>query len=465
MQSLVSTVPATEETKRQAIAAVISMVPALVVEANTAERTMFPRPTGEMTPGYYVTVNGTEGGQAVQHHALVADGGQVVEHWVQDLGVNARYVSSSGAQPGKASETVTPTPPALENRGEATDAASEVASKYAGDDRTMYSGLVALGTSRSGRHYVLNDTSRGGGIETRDARGFPIGTLGSWFSKEVTDDNDVWGEESDPDVQRSAIDAHYGAQMTYDTYRDILGINSYDLKGGRLMSKVHFGRKVANAFWNGREMRYGDGDGEQVTALTTLDIAGHEITHGLIGNTAKLVYRGEAGALNEGFADIGGFLVEWYAAQKNPNVQWDWKLGEDAWTPGVEGDALRYMDDPGRDGRSLAHYSQYREGVDVHLSSGIVNHAFYQAAATGPDKRENSVSRVRVAEGLGVEKTARIFFRALIHYLRPKSTFRDAREATIRAARELYGADSVEERTIAEAWSVVGVESVNKPMA
>ena len=120
-------------------------------------------------------------------------------------------------------------------------------------------------------------------------------------------------------------------------------------------------------------------------------------------------------------------------------------------------DALRYMADPASDGKSVAHFSKYKKGMDVHYSSGILNNAFYQLAAPNDGKLPNSHSKVVVQDGIGVEKSAKIFFRALMHYMKPNTTFAQAREATIKAANDLHGEDSVETKKVMEAWMAVGV--------
>jgi len=330
------------------------------------------------------------------------------------------------------------------------------------DDLTMYSGYVALDTKRAAAGHVLRDEGRGLHVETRDAKNGD-----GRITVDFVDLNDVWGEGGDPAANKAAVDAHYGAQMTYDTMWSILGIDSIDLRGHALNSRVHIRRNYANAYWDGKTMNYGDGDGKRVGSLTTLDIAGHEIAHGLTHNTSGLIYRGESGGLNEAMSDVAGTLVEWYASRKNSAVKWNWTVGEKAWTPnnGDPNDGLRYMDEPTRDKCSVDHYSKYPQQTEVHGSSGIANNAFYQLAETdNSNKKANSVSGKRVTGGIGIEKAAKIFFRALIHYMTPRTTFSDARKATIQAATDLHGARSVEVRTVKEAWSVVGVEDNNTLM-
>ena len=321
------------------------------------------------------------------------------------------------------------------------------------DDNSIYSGDVNLKTRST---YTLHDESRGKGIHTLDAKNRnPVRN-----PVDFEDDDDVWGEWTDPEANRAGVDAHYAAQMTYDMYKKLLGRDSIDGAGEALTSHVHVGRSFVNAFWNGT-MNYGDGDDRQAGDMVTLDIGGHEIGHGLTERTAGLIYALESGGLNEAYSDIGGFLVEWLAAQDNPNVKWDWTMGEDTWTPfnGDDEDGLRYMNDPTRDNYSVDHFSKYPRQTEVHGSSGIANNAFYQLAEPKNEgKIPNSVSGIVVEDGIGIEKAAKIFYRALFHYMTPNTTFYMARAAAIQAAKDLYGPTSTEVRKTREAWTAVGVD-------
>jgi Zn-dependent metalloprotease len=322
-----------------------------------------------------------------------------------------------------------------------------------GDDTSIYSGKVDLATKQNADGtFSLDDSGRGKGVVTLDAQNKSRPNNPVAFK----DNNNVWGEAGDDPRTKAAVDAHYGAQMTYDFYKDILGRDSIDGKGEKLQSNVHISNNYVNAFWDGKTMNYGDGDGKTAGPLTTLDIAGHEITHGLTERTAGLIYNGESGGLNEAFSDIMGTGVEWYASQKNSAVKFDWAVGEDAWTPnnGDPTDALRYMNDPTKDKYSIDHYSNYPKQTEVHGSSGIANNAFYLLSEGG----KNRTSGVEVQDGIGIEKSLKIYGRALQNYMTPRTTFAEAREATIKAATDLFGADSVEVAKVKESWSAVGVE-------
>src|SRR5512140_3543497 len=200
-------------------------------------------------------------------------------------------------------------------------------------------------------------------------------------------------------------------------------------------------------------MNHGDGDGQDASALTALDVAGHEISHGLTERTAGLIYRGESGGLNEAISDIMGKGVEWLASQQNPNVKFTWGVGERVWTPGKEGDALRYMADPTKDNYSVDNYKNYPKQTEAHGSSGIANNAFVLLAQGGT----NRTSGIEVKDGIGMESALKVFGRALTTYMTPSTTFAQARQATIQAATDMFGADSAEVAKVKEAWTAVGV--------
>ncbi|QSQ27700.1 M4 family metallopeptidase [Pyxidicoccus parkwayensis] len=319
------------------------------------------------------------------------------------------------------------------------------------DDTSMYSGKVALNTNKNADGtFSLHDSTRGKGVVTYDGqnKAQASGTV------DFKDKNDVWGEAGDDARSKAAVDAHYGAAMTYDMIKNVLGRDSLDGAGEKLVSYVHVDKNLVNAFWDGEKMSYGDGDGKDAGPLTALDIAGHEIAHGLTERTAGLVYSGESGGLNEAMSDIMGAGVEWYASQKNPDVKFNWTVGETAWTPGNgNADGLRYMNDPTKDGYSIDNYKNYPKQTEVHGSSGIANNAFYLLANGG----KNRTSGLEVKDGIGMEKGLKIYYRALAHYMTPNTTFKQAREATIKAATDLYGANSTELQKVKDSWTAVGV--------
>ncbi len=255
--------------------------------------------------------------------------------------------------------------------------------------------------------------------------------------------------------------AHDSAGLTYDFYFNSFGRDSYDGQGAKITSTVHYSKDYVNAFWNGTQMVYGDGNGVDSSALTVLDVVGHELTHAVTEKSSGLIYNSESGALNEAMSDIFGASIEAYrdgAVTGNT-----WKIGEECWTPGTAGDALRYMNDPSTAGDYDYYPTRYTGSSDnggVHWNSGIANLAFYLAVAGGTHPRgktSNVVPALAANPVESIQKGAAIFYRANTTYLGASSNFGDARTATAQAAADLYGANSPEVTSINEAWSAVGV--------
>ena len=385
-----------------------------------------------------------DGAPRDQHYLVSAATGEVMDSWNQiDPFLDPASVASA-RQSMDPAPTPEPTP-----APEPTPTPEPTPNPKA-DDTSLYSGKVEIdATQKEDGTWALDDKTRGQGVETRDANN----KYNNTGATEIVDDNNLWGEATDPERSKAAVDAQYGAQMTYDFYKDVLGRDSIDGKGEKLNNNVHIRDNYVNAFWDGTQMNYGDGDGVNSGPLTAIDVAGHEITHGLTERTAGLQYRGESGGLNEAMSDILGKGVEWYAAQQNPDVKPSWGVGSTIWTPGKDGDALRYMDDPSKDGRSVDNYQNYKPGLDVHYSSGIANNAFVLLVQGGT----NRTSGIEVKDGIGMDKAEKIFARALTTYMTPSTTFAQARAYTLQAAQDLYGADSVEAQTVAQSWTAVGV--------
>jgi bacillolysin len=216
--------------------------------------------------------------------------------------------------------------------------------------------------------------------------------------------------------------------------------------GMGIKSTVHYSRSYVNAFWNGSQMVYGDGDGVQSLALSgSLDVVAHEMTHAVDEKEANLNYELQSGALNESMSDAFGAFVEYYA-QAN---KFDWLMGEDVWTPKIAGDALRDMASPAKYG-DPDHMSEFvvlpntqaGDWGGVHTNSGIPNKACYLIASNS---------------NVGINKAEQIYYRALANYLISTSNFHDARVALIQSATDLYGASGAEVAAINAAWDAVGV--------
>jgi Zn-dependent metalloprotease len=250
-------------------------------------------------------------------------------------------------------------------------------------------------------------------------------------------------------------EAYAGAGITYDLFNKIFLRNSIDDRGMRIDSTVHYGESYDNAFWNGRQMVYGDGDGSIFGPFTkALDVIGHELMHGITQYEAGLNYRGQSGALNESLSDVFGSLVKQYGKRQTA-LEADWLIGENLFLPGIKAKGIRSMKDPGTayDDPVLGkdpqpgHMDEYIQTEDdnggVHLNSGIPNRAFYELA-------------VRL-KGYAWEKAGKIWYKTLTDKLRPASKFHDAMTMTVSAAAELYGVNSLEQKAVREAWGEVGI--------
>ncbi|MFZ5786889.1 MAG: M4 family metallopeptidase [Acidobacteriota bacterium] len=266
------------------------------------------------------------------------------------------------------------------------------------------------------------------------------------------DADNVWGNYLTSDRATAGTDAHLGMTYTLAYFKNVHGRNGLynDSKG--VYSRVHYGRSYNNAFWSAscKCMTYGDGDGSVFSPLVSLDVAAHEMSHGVCSATANLVYSGESGGLNESNSDIFGAAVEFYAASAKDVG--DWWIGEMIYTPATAGDALRYMDTPKRDGRSIDHYSLYTSTMDVHYSSGLANNWFYLLANGGT----NQTSGIAVT-GIGISDAQRIWYVALTGYMTSTTTFAQARTATVNAATQLFGSTSNQVQRVKDAWTAVGV--------
>ncbi|MFD7882568.1 M4 family metallopeptidase [Streptomyces bauhiniae] len=328
-----------------------------------------------------------------------------------------------------------------------------------GTGKTLYSGTVNLTTTKSGSTYQLTDGTRGGHKTYNLAHG-TSGT-GSLF----TDADDVWGTgtaSSSSTDQTAAADAAYGAQATWDFYKNTFGRSGIKNNGVGAYSRVHYGNQYVNAFWDDSCfcMTYGDGSGNN-HPLTSLDVAGHEMSHGVTSNTAGLNYSGESGGLNEATSDIFGTGVEFYAnSASDPG---DYLIGEKINING-DGTPLRYMDKPSKDGGSADYWSSSVGNKDVHYSSGVANHFFYLLSEGSGAKTINGVSynsptsNGSTVTGIGRAKALQIWYKALTTYFTSTTNYKAARTGTLNAASALYGGtSSAEYKAVAAAWSAVNV--------
>ncbi|MFJ5833668.1 M4 family metallopeptidase [Streptomyces sp. NPDC093089] len=328
-----------------------------------------------------------------------------------------------------------------------------------GTGHSQYAGQVTLGTSGSPGSYLLQDPTRGGARTTDMAHSSEDEGPETLF----TDADDVWSDGAPGNNQTAAVDAHYGAQLTWDYFKNVHARNGIRNDGVAARSRVHYGNSYTNAFWWDYCfcMTYGDGD-YNTNPLTSIDVAAHEMTHGITSSTAGLRYSGESGGLNEATSDIFGAVVEFWA--NNPADPGDYLEGDKLDLNG-DGTPLRYMDKPSKDGASADHWYPNIDLIDVHYSSGPANHWFYLASEGSGAKLLNGVSYnsptydAKPVNPIGREAAAKIWYRALTTYMTSTTDYAGARTATLQAAADLYGANGVVHNNVGNAWAAVNVGS------
>ena len=261
------------------------------------------------------------------------------------------------------------------------------------------------------------------------------------------------GEEEDG-ADESVNNAYRFSGITFDCYEEFFGRNSLDGNGMTLISSVHFGDGISNAFWNGEQMLYGDGDGHIFLDFTrSLEVVAHELTHGVIMYTANLEYQDESGALNESFADVMSAVIE--QRHRGQSVtEAGWLMGDELIGPDIQAEAFRtfkegpaYENDPvlGTDPQTKHYDDIYRGPRDnggVHINSGIANHAFYTTAME--------------LGGNSWDKAGPIWYRTLLA-LHPQANFAECAAMCHIVAGQLYGSGSLEQQAVAKGWAKVGL--------
>jgi bacillolysin len=337
---------------------------------------------------------------------------------------------------------------------ESFDMFAKPALVVAANAATRYSGTQSIETILSGTSYILSDTSRGNGIQTYNMK------KGTNYSAAVnfTDVDNNWtaAEFDNANKDNAALDAHWGAEKTYDYWSTVHGRNSYNNAGAKINSYVHYNSAYNNAFWNGSRMTYGDGSGTGgFDALTSLDVCAHEIGHAVCTSTANLTYSYESGAMNEGFSDIWAACVEHFAMP----IKSIWLIGEeiDLRSGSV---SLRSMSNPNANSHPDTYKGTFWNGTSsdnggVHTNSGVLNHWFYILAVG--QSGTNDIGSVYNVTGITIEKAAKIAYRTESVYLTASSNFAAGRTAAIKSATDLYGAASPEVIATTNAWYAVGV--------
>ena len=312
---------------------------------------------------------------------------------------------------------------------------------------TGYSGTQTISTELQTGSYRLRETGRGLGIQTYNLK------KGTSYSRAVdfTDADNNWNN-ANINLDQYATDAHWGAEKTYDFYKQNFNRNSIDNAGFAIKSYVHYSKNYFNAFWDGSRMTYGDGNSsDNFKPLTSIDVCGHEISHGLTSFTANLTYSNESGALNEGFSDVFGTSIEWFG--RPAAAQHDWLIGGDFYV-------IRSMSNPNAFSdpdtyKGTYWYSGTSDNGGVHTNSGVLNFWYYLLTTGAGGTNDNGF--VYNVSGIGINKAQAIAYRTLTTYLVPSSNYANTRTYSIKSAEDLYGIGSNEAVQTKNAWDAVGV--------
>ncbi|MDE3246184.1 MAG: M4 family metallopeptidase, partial [Acidobacteriota bacterium] len=334
-----------------------------------------------------------------------------------------------------------------------------------GTGNSQYSGTVSLDTNSTASGFELRDMTRGTG-----------GTFGNNVVTDMahsttgngtifTNATNTWGDganynggsTTNANGQTAAVDAAYGIKWTWDYYKNVLGRNGIDNTGKASYLRVHYSSAYDNAFWSDACFCMTFGDGSSFKSLESIDVAGHEMSHGVCATTANLTYSGESGGLNEANSDIHGTMVEFYAhgggTTTVPATGGNWTIGEQ-----LSATPLRYMYKPSLDGTSPDAWSSTIGSLDVHYSSGPSNRAFYFLSQGATTTGNTSTTYLPSGmTGVGNDHAARIAYRALSVYMTASTNYAAARTAYISAAKDLYGAGSAEEQAVWNAFHGINV--------
>lgn len=326
--------------------------------------------------------------------------------------------------------------------------------KHISTGNTLYSGSVSINDTVNAAKtlYTLSDATRGKGY---------VVTMKNGTTKEtkVIGTDAVWGDGTETSTETVAADAAFGYQTTWDYYKNVHGRNGIANDGLGARSRVHYSKNYDNAYWNDSCFCMTYGDGNRFNPLVSLDVAGHEMSHGVTSRTAGLIYSGESGGLNEATSDIFGSMVEYYA--NNVSDPGDYLIGEK-----LSATPLRNMINPSVDGGSADCWYSTVGNLDVHYSSGVANHLFYlmaEGTTNGSPSKTCVAGNTRVASGngtvagVGRAKAEKIWYRALTVYMTSSTNFKAARQATLSAAADLYGSTSAEVTAVGNAWTAVNV--------
>ncbi|MBI3130154.1 MAG: M4 family metallopeptidase [Acidobacteria bacterium] len=330
-----------------------------------------------------------------------------------------------------------------------------------GSGRSQYSGTVSISTNSISGGYELRDNVRSMQFTTRNLNHATSGT-GTIY----TDADNTWGDNANyvegssttaANGQTAGVDAHYGTMKTFDMFKNVFGRNGINGAGKATYNRVHYSNSYDNAFWSDSCFCMTYGDGNSFKTLTAIDVAGHEMTHGVTANSAGLNYSGESGGLNESMSDIFGTMTEFYAkgggSTSIPTSGGNWTIGEQ-----LRSTPLRYMYKPSLDGASKNAWYSGIGSIDVHYSSGPMNRCFYflsQGASSSSTSNFYSSYLPGGMTGIGNTAAAKIVYRALTVYMTSTTTYAGAKTACLNAATDLYGSTSTQRTAVTNAFKAI----------
>jgi len=344
-----------------------------------------------------------------------------------------------------------------------------------GTGHSQYNGDVPINTTLSGGVYKMIDGSRGTG-GTFGAMAITNANHGTSAGAVYTNTTNVWGDgkqyiaggsTTNANGQTAAVNALWGLMNTYDMHKNVLNWSSLDGNNTATYIAVHVNTAYDNAYYSDscKCMFIGDG-GSYFNNLGSIDVIGHEMGHGITAATSNLTYRGESGGLNESSSDISGEAVEAYARAGGTGTTLPVPSGND-WMMGKEisknGQPLRWMYKPSKDGKSPDAWKSTIKRLDVHYSSGPNNRMFYflamgSSATVGSDTYSQYLTQQpKAMTGIGIDKAYRIWFRANTTKFTSSTNYADARLKVLAAAQELYGASSAEAKAVQRAYAAINV--------
>jgi len=344
-----------------------------------------------------------------------------------------------------------------------------------GTGHSQYNGDVPINTTLSGSVYKMIDGSRGTG-GTFGAMAITNANHGTSAGAVYTNTTNVWGDgkqyiaggsTTNANGQTAAVNALWGLMNTYDMHKNVLNWSSLDGNNTATYIAVHVNTAYDTAYYSDscKCMFIGDG-GSYFNNLGSIDVIGHEMGHGITAATSNLTYRGESGGLNESSSDISGEAVEAYARAGGTGTTLPVPSGND-WMMGKEisknGQPLRWMYKPSKDGKSPDAWKSTIKRLDVHYSSGPNNRMFYflamgSSATVGSDTYSQYLTQQpKAMTGIGIDKAYRIWFRANTTKFTSSTNYADARLKVLAAAQELYGANSAEAKAVQRAYAAINV--------